>query len=43
MLVLKLNTHQANQTNLARRLPIHTNKVGSQPKDHWGLNTIQIN
>jgi hypothetical protein len=25
------------QTTLARRLPIHKNKVGGQPNDHWGL------
>jgi len=34
MLVLKQNTHQAKQTNLARHLPIHTNKVGGQLNDH---------
>ena len=27
-------------TNIARRLPIHTNKVGGQPNDHWGLDNI---
>jgi len=25
------------QTINARRLSIHTNKVGGQPNDHWGL------
>jgi len=25
------------QTILARHLPTHTNKVGGQPNDHWGL------
>ena len=25
------------QTNHARRLPTHTNKVGDQPNNHWGL------
>jgi len=25
------------QTNHARRLLIHTNKVGGQPNDHWRL------
>jgi len=28
MLVLKKNTHQEKQTNPARHLPIHVNKVG---------------
>jgi len=34
MLVLKQSTHQAKQTNPARRLAIHTNTVGGQPNDH---------
>jgi len=43
MLVLKQKTQQAKQTNLARRLPIRTNKVGSHPNDQWVLDIIQIN
>jgi len=33
-------TKQSKITNLARRLPIHTNKLGGQPNDHWGLDSI---
>jgi len=43
MLVLKQNAHQAKQTNHAHRLHIHTNKVGGQPNNQWGLDIIQIN
>jgi len=43
MQVLKQNTHQAKQTNHARRLPTHTKMVGDQPNDHSGLDIIEIN